>query len=270
MPPLENALKVRENHLSIVNCHLGWVREAKAALPHWKPWDDETAAFIVQRNIDYLLSCCAVPVTDEHVCAITDHQLLPLAWNRDVYYMIQLLFVAEQQTERLVEACWQAAWREKVQRVIRGHLLWTFETAQRPHRYWGRAYLTTGYCKNDVFQLDQQCYPLLELCDYFTRYRDEHLVSRVSSQVNEILDMLMEYKDEHTWLFKTGETPADDAVAYPYHFSSQVLVWWTLKHLASLNATASPSIHSRLAPRGSEKAATISKMPVTTAQAASR
>ena len=305
MPPLENALRVRENHLSIVNRHLpartniflfdsgkplplsaaqetfaepinyahcgeirlekgerriltivyilapsaeeplaisaseveGWLREAKAALPQWKPWADETAALIVQRNIDYILSCCAVPVSNDHVCVITDHQLLPLAWNRDVYYMIQLLFVAEQHTGRLVEASWQAAWREKVQRVIRGHLLWTFETAQRPHRYWGRAYLTTGYCKDDVFQLDQQCYPLLELCDYFTRYRDEQLVRRVSPQVNDILDMLLEYKDERAWLFKTGETPADDTVAYPYHFSSQVLVWWALKQLASLNAT---------------------------------
>ncbi len=305
MPPLENALEVKENHLSIVNRHLsartdvflfdnsnplplsparetaaepvsyahrgeihlekgerrlltivyvlvpsaeepltisaseveGWVKEAKATLPQWKSWDDETAAFIVQRNIDYILSCCAVPVTNEHVCVITDHQLLPLAWNRDVYYMIHLLMVAEQQTEQLVEASWQKAWREKVQRVIRGHVLWTFETAQRPHRYWGRAYLTTGYCKDDDFQLDEQCYPLLELCDYFQRFGDEPLFRRVSPQVNEILNMLMEYKEGRAWLFKTRETPADDTVAYPYHFSSHVLLWWTLKRLASVKAS---------------------------------
>jgi len=304
MPPLENALEVRENHLSIVNHHLPartdvflfdngnplplsparetaaepvsyahrgeihlekgerrklsivyvlvpsaeeplpisfsqveeWSKEAQATLPHWKPWEDETAAFIVQRNIDYILSCCAVPVTDEHVCVITDHQLLPLAWNRDVYYMIHLLLVAEQQSEQIVDASWQTAWREKVQRVIRGHVLWMFETAQRPHQYWGRAYLTTGYCKDDDFELDEQCYPLLELCDYCTRFGDELLFRRVSSQVNEILNMLMQYKDGRVWLFKTRETPADDTVRYPYLFSSQVLLWWMLKQLASVQA----------------------------------
>jgi len=304
MPPLENALEVRENHLSIVNRHLpartdvflfdngnpltlspasgtaagpvsyahrgeihlekgerrlltivyvlvpsaeeqlpisasqveGWSKEAQAALPKWKSWEDETAAFIVQRNIDYILSCCAVPVTDEHICVITDHQLLPLSWNRDVYYMIHLLLVAEQQSEQVVEASWQAAWREKVQRVIRGHVLWMFETAQRPHRYWGRAYLTTGYCKDDDFELDEQCYPLLELCDYCMRFGDEPLFRRVSPQVNEILNMLMEYKEGRVWLFKTRETPADDTVRYPYHFSSQVLLWWMLKQLASVQA----------------------------------
>ena len=304
LPPLENVLEVRENHLSILNRHLpartdvflfdnsnplplipacetaaepvsyvhrgeihlekgerrlltivyvlvpsteepvtlsasqveGWIREAQAALPHWKSWEDETAAFLVQRNLDYILSCCAVPVTDEHVCVITDHQLLPLSWNRDVYYMIHLLLVAEQQTELLVDASWQSAWREKVQRVIRGHLLWMFETAQRPHRYWGRAYLTTGYCKDDDFQLDEQCYPLLELCDYCMRFGEEPLFRRVSAQVNEILTMLMEYKDGRLWLFKTRETPADDPLSYPYHFSSHVLLWWTLKRLASVQA----------------------------------
>jgi len=311
LPPLENALEVRVNHLSIVNRHLpartdvflfdksnplplsparetaaepvsyahqgeihlekgerrlltivyvlvpsteepltisasqveAWIREAQAALPHWKSGGDDTAAFLVQRNLDYILSCCAVPVTDEHVCVITDHQLLPLAWNRDVYYMIQLLLVAEQQTELLVETSWQSAWREKVQRVIRGHVLWMFETAQRPHSYWGRAYLTTGYCKDDDFQLDEQCYPLLELCDYFLRFGDEPLVRRVSPQVNEILTMLMEYKDSRVWLFKTRETPADDTVAYPYHFSSHVLLWWTLKQLASVQARVPLTTH---------------------------
>jgi uncharacterized protein YbcV (DUF1398 family) len=302
LPPLENALEVRENHLSLVNGHLpartdvylfdndnplllspacetaaepvnyahrgeihlekderrlltivyilvpseeeplpvsasqveGWSKKAQAALPHWKSWEDETAAFIVQRNIDYILSCCAVPVTDEHVCVITDHQLLPLAWNRDVYYMIHLLMVAEQLSEQVVAASWQTAWQEKVQRVVRGHLLWMFEIVQRPHRYWGRAYLTTGYCKDDDFELDEQCYPLLELCDYCMRFGDEPLFRRVSSQVNEILNMLMEYKDSRVWLFQTRETPADDMVKYPYHFSSQILLWWTLKQLASV------------------------------------
>jgi hypothetical protein len=304
LPPLENALEVRENHLSVVNRHLPartdvllfdngnplplsparetaaepvsyahrgeihlakgerrrltivyvlvpstaepspiaasqveeWSKEAQAALPHWKPWEDETAVFIVERNIDYILSCCAVPVSEEHVCVITDHQLLPLAWNRDVYYMIRLLLAAWQRSEQLVEAAWQTAWRERIQRVVRGHVLWLFETAQRRHRYWGRAYLTTGYCKDVDFELDEQCYPLLELCDYCLRFGDEALLGRVSAQVNEILNMLLERKADRVWLFKTRETPADDTVRYPYHFSSQVLLWWMLRQLASLQA----------------------------------
>jgi uncharacterized protein len=302
MPPLENALEARENHLSLVNGHLPartdvflfdnghplllspahetaaepvsyahhgeihlekgerrlltivyilvpsaeeplpiaasqveeWSDKAQAALLRWKSWEDETAAFIVQRNIDYIFSCCAVPVTDEHVCVITDHQLLPLSWNRDAYYMIHLLLVAEQQSERVVDSSWQTVWGEKVQRVSRGHLLWMFETAQRPHRSWGRAYLTTGYCKDEDFELDEQCYPLLELCDYCQRFGDEPLLRRISPQVNEILSMLLEYKAEQMWLFRTRETPADDLVRYPYHFSSQVVLWWMLKRLASI------------------------------------
>lgn len=216
-----------------------WITRARESLPQWKASGDQSAAYIIQRNIDYILSCCAVPVTDEHVCVITDHQLLPLAWNRDAYYMMQLLLQAEQQTEHLVEVSWQSVWREKIHHVIKGYLLWMFETAQRPHGYWGRAYLTTGYCKDDVFQLDQQCYPLLELCDYAMRFNDEELVKRLLPQINEILRMLMTYKDSHKWLFRTGETPADDKMAYPYHFSSQVLLWHTLKRVAHLNASMS-------------------------------
>jgi uncharacterized protein len=305
MPPLENVLVVKDNHLSITNRHLParadvflfddsyplllssarkttaapvdythteqitlgkeetrvitiiytltpsekrpfipsalqakeWTRKAKDLLPKWQTGHDETTSFIIQRNLDYILSCCAIPVTDEHVCVLTDHQILPLSWNRDVYYMLQLLFVAERRAASLIEHSRQSAWQEKIQHVLRGHLLWTFETAERPHRYWGRAYLTTGYCKDDVFQLDQQCYPLLELCDYFTRYEDADIVRRVAPQVNEILTMLMDHKDEQKWLFKTGETPGDDHVVHPYHFSSHVLVWWTLCQLARLNSS---------------------------------
>ncbi|MBV9230261.1 MAG: glycoside hydrolase family 125 protein [Chloroflexi bacterium] len=214
-----------------------WARKAMNLLPKWQVGNAETTGFIIQRNLDYILSCCAIPVTDEHVCVITDHQVLPLSWNRDVYYMLQLLFVAERQVASLIEDSQQSAWMKKVRHLLRAHILWTFETAQRPHRYWGRAYLTTGYCKDDVFQLDQQCYPLLELCDYFTGFRDADLVRRVAPQVNEILAMLMDYKDEQKWLFMTGETPGDDHVVHPYHFSSQVLVWWTLCQLASLNSS---------------------------------
>lgn len=214
-----------------------WAQKAKMGLPKWQVGKETTTSFLIQRNIDYILSCCTVPVTDEHVCIITDHQILPLSWNRDIYYMVQLLSVAERQAASLIDQPQQAAWRKKIQHVLKGHILWTFEKAERPHRYWGRAYLTTGYCKDDVFQLDQQCYPLLELCDYVTRFQDAALVQRLAAQVEEILTMLLDYRDEQKWLFMTRETPGDDHVAHPYHFSSQVLMWWTLRQLANLNAS---------------------------------
>ena len=40
-------------------------------------------AYVVLRNIDYLLGCCTVPLGEKGTCIITDHQCLPLGWNRD-------------------------------------------------------------------------------------------------------------------------------------------------------------------------------------------
>ena len=186
-------------------------------------WGD----FIVERNLDYILSCCAIPVGQESVCVITDHQLLPLAWNRDAYYMIELA--------RASYAHGDADWKQRVQALVRGHLLWMFEGAQRPEGYWGRAYLTNGISKDQVFQLDQQCYPLLELCQYHEQFGDGDTVRRALPVVGEILTMLRDYKAKGHWLYETGETPADDDVEYPFHFSSQVLVWHTFRRLARLN-----------------------------------
>lgn len=191
--------------------------------------------FIIERNIEYVVSCCSIPVSEEHVCIITDHQLLPLSWNRDAYYMMQLLLTSVRKADRLFDQEDQEAWRHHVQHIVRGHLLWMFEKADRPRQYFGRAYVTHGFCKDDVFQLDQQCYPLLELCDYYSMFQDKETVERVLPQVQHLLAVMMRYRDEGKWLFQTGETPADDRVNFPYHFSSQVLVWHTFEQLAALN-----------------------------------
>ncbi|TFE23573.1 glycoside hydrolase family 125 protein [Cohnella luojiensis] len=195
----------------------------------------EAAQFIIQRNLDYIMSCCSVPIGDEYVCVITDHQLLPLSWNRDAYYMMQLLLESERKSGFLFEDSYRTEWKCHIQRIVKGHLLWMFEKADRPLRYWGRAYLTNGLSKDNVFQFDQQCYPLLELCDYYAQFGDKETVKRVLPIVKEVLDMIMDYKHEEKWLFKTGETPADDKVDYPYHFSSQVLAWYTLQQLSGMN-----------------------------------
>lgn len=39
--------------------------------------------FIICRNLDYVLGCLAIPVSDGHVAIMTDHVALPLGWNRD-------------------------------------------------------------------------------------------------------------------------------------------------------------------------------------------
>ncbi|HEX7064980.1 MAG TPA: glycoside hydrolase family 125 protein [Bacillales bacterium] len=190
------------------------------------------SSFIMNRNIDYVMSCCSIPVSDEHVCVITDHQLLPLSWNRDAFYMMDLLLEAVAYNDL-------NARKEKVRQIVKGHLLWMFEKAERPYHYWGRAYLTNGFCKDKVFQLDQQCYPLLELCRYDEIFDDRDAMKRLAPFIEEVLTTMMDHKEDKKWLFQTGETPADDKVDYPYHFSSQILVWYALKQLAVLNKKVS-------------------------------
>ncbi len=125
---------------------------------------------------------------------------------------------------------------EAIDALVRRHLLWLFETAERPDGAWGRAYLTNGRCKDRVFQLDQQCYPLLELADYCAMTGDMALVDRLQEHVGALLELLLRRRAANAWLFPTSETPADDRVAMPYHLSSQIVVWRTFRALASLNA----------------------------------
>ncbi|WP_172371742.1 glycoside hydrolase family 125 protein [Sporosarcina jiandibaonis] len=182
--------------------------------------------FVINQNINYIKNCCAVPVDEKHICVITDHQLLPLSWNRDAYYMIKLLLDAKK--EKLAPSF-------DIQEIVKGHLQWMFNIASRPEGHWGRAYVTNGFCKDNAFQLDQQCYPLLEIYDYHQSFGDEETVQGLLKNVDAILDMILTHRHKDEWLFETGETPADDEVEYPYHFSSQVLIWRTLTSLAILN-----------------------------------
>jgi hypothetical protein len=186
--------------------------------------------FIVRRNLDYILSCCSVPTVNGAICVITDHQLLPLSWNRDAYYMMQLLMEAEKKQGFL-----SADIEERTKLIVKGHLIWMFQQANRPQGFWGRAYLTNGYSKDNVFQLDQQCYPLLELCDYTAWTGDEEMIHRITPVVKDILEVILKNRDAVKWVFRTGETPADDKVDYPYHFSSQVLLYHTFNRLGELN-----------------------------------
>ena len=41
------------------------------------------SSIIIRRNLEYILSNCAIPVGNNATCFITDHVALPLGWNRD-------------------------------------------------------------------------------------------------------------------------------------------------------------------------------------------
>lgn len=180
----------------------------------------DPARFLARRARAYVLDCCALPV-GEGICLLTDHQILPLSWTRDAYFLLQGLGAGT--TEAPLD-------------LVRRHLLWLFETARRPGGYWGRAYLANGHPKDRIFQLDQQCYPLLELVEYATATDDEATVIRLLPHLPAILDAVLARRAGETALFATEETPADDPLPLPYHFSSQVLLWHTLHQLTDLNA----------------------------------
>jgi meiotically up-regulated gene 157 (Mug157) protein len=129
----------------------------------------------------------------------------------------------------------------KIQTVVRGHLNWVFRIAQRPHGYWHRSYLATGVPKDrSIFQLDQQCYPILELCDFLDHFPSEadFVISILTEEtIPSILSILKAHQDSSTGLYSTEETPGDDAVEHPFHFSSHILLWHTFSRLGQTLST---------------------------------
>lgn len=113
--------------------------------------------------------------TREGICLITDHMLLPLSWNRDAYYVARALL----------------SWTNEMHDIVRRHLIWMFEIAERPGGVWGRCYLANGRQKDPAFQLDQQLWPLLELAEYVQETGDHATFERLQSQVSTILDTLL-------------------------------------------------------------------------------
>ncbi len=91
-----------------------------------------------------------------------------------------------------------------------------------------------------MFQLDQQCYPLLELCDLLEHFASEAKFLRsilTEGTIPSILSILESHRDAFTGLYSTEETPGDDAVEHPFHFSSHILLWYTFSRLAETLST---------------------------------
>lgn len=173
---------------------------------------------LVRRGIVYA-RMMAIPV-NEGTCLLTDHMLLPLSWNRDAYFAARALLSARQYD------------------LVRRHLIWTFETAERTDNLWARCYLANGQIKDRAFQLDQQLYPLLELADYLIASGDDETAQRLLPQVEPTLTALDARRGMEALLFPTDETPADDPIALPYHLSSHILMWRTLHRLRTLGTAA--------------------------------
>ncbi len=68
--------------------------------------------------------------------------------------------------DTLVPHAYRQTVRQEIMAILRGHLNWAFAVAQRPSGYWARSFFANGVPKDTVFQLDQQCYPLLELAEH--------------------------------------------------------------------------------------------------------
>jgi hypothetical protein len=179
-------------------------------------WENITPDQIVRRGLVYGSEMC-IPV-DDGVCILTDHMLLPLSWNRDAYYVALALL----------------HWHPDMHDLVRRHLIWMFEIAERSNGDWGRCYLANGKVKDHAYQLDQQLFPLLELADYVNETGDSAFLLRVRPHITDVIDALNRRRDPRTGLFATEETPADDPIPLPFHLSSHILLWYTLRRLHPL------------------------------------
>lgn len=140
--------------------------------------------------------------------------------------------------ERLTDLSTAELYQAKIRSVVKGHLNWVFHDAQRPQRLWHRSYLATGVPKDGpIFQLDQQCYPIIELCDaleFIPGLKSFAKDILHESTIPDIVALLAERRHPQCGLYPTDETPGDDPVIFPFHFSSHILVWHTFSRLGRL------------------------------------
>jgi hypothetical protein len=173
----------------------------------------------LRRATAYALDCAASEV-GEATAVLADHAILPLVWTRDAYYVCRALL---------------SIVPEKGAALTVRFLRWCFEVAERPDGWWPRASLASGKAKDPVFQLDQQLYPLLLLADHTRLTGDTALRLRYADTRDIVLKALMERRSP-IGLIATDETPADDPIDAPFHFSSHVLLWRVLRELDETGA----------------------------------
>ena len=174
------------------------------------PWASATGP--IRRAMAYALDCASCDV-DGAIAILADHEILPLVWTRDAYYVARMLLAVAPADQR-------------VRSTIDGFLRWCFERAERPDGWWPRSSLASGQAKDRAFQLDQQLYPPLLLAEHAKITGDPTLLERYGRDAERVLDGLLARADRG--LVATAETPADDPLAEPFHLSSHLLLWRTL------------------------------------------
>lgn len=186
---------------------------------------------IRRRALDYALGCTALRVADDRAAILTDHRILPLSWTRDAYFQALLL---------LDEAARTGAWR--LVDMVADHLRWLWLSCDRPDGTWARSHHADGRRKDEVFQADQQLYPLLELADYWRVTgalpelpAAESMTGGWRALVAGVLDGLYATLSAGS-LVPTEENAADDTVAQPYLLANQILAWHCLQRLQELQS----------------------------------
>lgn len=180
--------------------------------------------WFVRRQLLFVLDACSARVGDA-TCLMTDPVVLPLSWNRDAYYMACLLGAAGRM---------EGALAARARNTLAGHLRWLFRVARRPSGWWGRSHLAGGAVKDGVFQLDQQWYPVLEAARAALDWGLEEAWREHGHDALRVARALLACRHENG-LWASSETPADDPLQLPYHFSSHVLAWRTLRLLGRLD-----------------------------------
>lgn len=166
----------------------------------------------LRRATAYALDCAASDI-GEATAILADHVILPLVWTRDAYFVCRALLSIDP---------------ERGAAITSRFLRWCFEVAERPDGWWPRASLASGALKDPIFQLDQQLYPLLLLADHARLTRNDALAQRYAEQRDRVVRALLERRSPFG-LIATDETPADDPIEAPFHFSSHILLWRVLR-----------------------------------------
>ena len=163
----------------------------------------EALSWPARRAVHYALDCAATRVGQDTVAILADHELLPLVWTRDAYFVSLLL-------DALPAAV-------GVGDLVPAFVRWLYTVAERPSGWWPRSALASGQAKDRAFQLDQQLYPVL------LAQRTGLFGVEAAAVIERILA-----RRTGPGLVATDETPADDRLSQPYHFSSHILLWHTL------------------------------------------
>jgi len=167
----------------------------------------------MRRGVSYAIDCAALR-TGDAIAILADHEILPLVWTRDAYYVCRALLAVGPHDPRIAA-------------LVEGFIRWTFEAAETVDGWWPRASLASGAIKDPAFQLDQQLFPLLLIADHARLTGDASLRERYSKSCASVIERLLAARTPFG-VIATAETPADDPLVQPFHFSSHVLLWRAL------------------------------------------